>query len=128
MLRKTIADTIREEMMFATIHGSISKKLFWFEFPALLNSHLMCPSASIPPCLLLQDVVNGIEFARGDPETSWGSVRAAMGHPEPFQLNYISIGNQECSMRYYKGFYYLSLFAFSSCLASQDSVIFQNNI
>ncbi|CAD6210969.1 unnamed protein product [Miscanthus lutarioriparius] len=53
----------------------------------------------------LQDVVNGIEFARGDPETAWGSVRAAMGHPEPFQLYYVSIGNQECSKYYYKDNY-----------------------
>ncbi|KAM0854705.1 hypothetical protein ACQ4PT_050259 [Festuca glaucescens] len=59
----------------------------------------------IPPATIaafVKDVVDGIEFARGDPGTPWGSVRAAMGHPEPFQLNYISMGNQECSMRYYK--------------------------
>ncbi|KAM0875241.1 hypothetical protein ACQ4PT_036930 [Festuca glaucescens] len=59
----------------------------------------------IPPATIaafVKNVVDGIEFARGDPGTSWGSVRAAMGHPEPFQLNYISMGNQECSMHYYK--------------------------
>lgn len=65
--------------------------------------------------VMLQDVVNGIEFARGDPETAWGSSRAAMGHPEPFQLYYVSIGNQECSKYYYKG---LQAILFSSCLAS----------
>lgn len=53
---------------------------------------------------MLQDVVDGIEFARGDNQTAWGSVRSAMGHPEPFPLYYVSIGNQECSRRYYKGF------------------------
>jgi len=62
-----------------------------------------------------QDVVNGIEFARGGPKTTWGSVRAAMGHPEPFQLYYVSIGNQECSKNYYKGFHAIP---FSSCLVS----------
>ncbi|CAM0872953.1 unnamed protein product [Alopecurus aequalis] len=59
----------------------------------------------IPPATIaafVKDVVDGIEFAKGGPGTSWGSVRAAMGHPEPFQLNYISMGNQECSMQYYK--------------------------
>ncbi|KAL6645680.1 hypothetical protein ACP70R_017288 [Stipagrostis hirtigluma subsp. patula] len=50
----------------------------------------------------VKDVVNGIEFARGDSQTAWGSVRAAMGHPEPFQLYYVSIGNQECSRHYYR--------------------------
>ncbi|OEL21209.1 Alpha-L-arabinofuranosidase 1 [Dichanthelium oligosanthes] len=61
------------------------------------------PSATI--AAFVKDVVNGIEFARGDPQTAWGSVRAAMGHPEPFQLYYVSIGNQECSKYYYKDNY-----------------------
>ncbi|ONM26276.1 Alpha-L-arabinofuranosidase 1 [Zea mays] len=54
---------------------------------------------------LVKDVVNGIEFASGGPKTTWGSVRAAMGHPEPFKLDYVSIGNQECWMLYYRGNY-----------------------
>ncbi|TVU47259.1 hypothetical protein EJB05_06852 [Eragrostis curvula] len=58
------------------------------------------PSATI--AAFVKDVVDGIEFARGDNQTAWGSVRAAMGHPEPFPLYYVSIGNQECSKRYYK--------------------------
>ncbi|XP_006658156.1 alpha-L-arabinofuranosidase 1-like [Oryza brachyantha] len=54
---------------------------------------------------LVKDVVDGIEFARGGPETTWGSVRTAMGHPKPFNLDYVSIGNQECWMLYYRGNY-----------------------
>nr|CAB3459031.1 unnamed protein product [Digitaria exilis] len=54
---------------------------------------------------LVKDAVDGIEFARGGPKTPWGSVRAAMGHPEPFKLDYVSIGNQECWMLYYRGNY-----------------------
>ncbi|WVZ67144.1 hypothetical protein U9M48_016265 [Paspalum notatum var. saurae] len=54
---------------------------------------------------LVKDVVNGIEFARGEPNTTWGSIRAAMGHPKPFKLDYVSIGNQECWMLYYRGNY-----------------------
>ncbi|XP_024312652.1 alpha-L-arabinofuranosidase 1 isoform X2 [Brachypodium distachyon] len=61
------------------------------------------PTATIAS--LVKDVVNGIEFARGGPETTWGSVRAAMGHPQPFKLDYVSIGNQECWMLYYRGNY-----------------------
>ncbi|KAJ1292499.1 hypothetical protein BS78_02G396100 [Paspalum vaginatum] len=60
-------------------------------------------TATIAP--LVKDVVNGIEFARGGPKTTWGSIRAAMGHPEPFKLDYVSIGNQECWMLYYRGNY-----------------------
>uniref|UniRef100_A0A0D9X336 non-reducing end alpha-L-arabinofuranosidase n=1 Tax=Leersia perrieri TaxID=77586 RepID=A0A0D9X336_9ORYZ len=55
--------------------------------------------------LRFMDIVDGIEFARGGPESTWGSVRAAMGHPQPFNLNYVSIGNQECWMLYYRGNY-----------------------
>ncbi|KAM0848523.1 hypothetical protein ACQ4PT_054329 [Festuca glaucescens] len=55
--------------------------------------------------VVFQDVVDGIEFARGGPKTTWGSVRAAMGHPQPFKLDYVSIGNQECWMLYYRGNY-----------------------
>lgn len=54
---------------------------------------------------LVKDVVDGIEFARGGVNTTWGSVRAAMGHPQPFKLDYVSIGNQECWMLYYRGNY-----------------------
>jgi alpha-L-arabinofuranosidase len=53
--------------------------------------------------VVFQDVVAGIEFARGGPKTTWGSIRAAMGHPQPFKLDYVSIGNQECWMLYYRG-------------------------
>nr|GEZ04585.1 alpha-L-arabinofuranosidase 1-like [Tanacetum cinerariifolium]GEZ27499.1 alpha-L-arabinofuranosidase 1-like [Tanacetum cinerariifolium] len=45
---------------------------------------------------LVQDVLDGIEFARGDPSSTWGSVRADMGHTQPFDLKYIAIGNQDC--------------------------------
>lgn len=68
-------------------------------------------------CAMFQDVVDGIEFARGDPKTTWGSVRAAMGHPEPFPLYYISVGNQECSKPYYKGFVL-------SCLTSSEALVY----
>uniref|UniRef100_A0ACD5WNY6 Uncharacterized protein n=1 Tax=Avena sativa TaxID=4498 RepID=A0ACD5WNY6_AVESA len=54
---------------------------------------------------LVKDVVDGIEFARGGPKTTWGSVRVAMGHPQPFKLDYVAIGNQECWMLYYRGNY-----------------------
>ncbi|KAI3806638.1 hypothetical protein L1987_22549 [Smallanthus sonchifolius] len=45
---------------------------------------------------LVQDALDGIEFARGDPNSTWGSLRADMGHPEPFNLNHVAIGNQDC--------------------------------
>lgn len=32
----------------------------------------------------------------GAADSKWGSVRAAMGHPEPWALNYLAIGNEVC--------------------------------
>ncbi len=36
-----------------------------------------------------------LEFANGDASTKWGAVRAEMGHPAPFNIEYIAIGNEE---------------------------------
>lgn len=48
-------------------------------------------------------MLDSIEFARGDNSSQWGSLRAAMGHPEPFELKYIAIGNEDCGKPYYQG-------------------------
>ena len=36
-----------------------------------------------------------VEFANGPVDTKWGGLRAKMGHPEPFNLNYVGLGNEE---------------------------------
>ncbi|HRF69623.1 MAG TPA: alpha-L-arabinofuranosidase C-terminal domain-containing protein [Muribaculum sp.] len=43
----------------------------------------------------VQDVLDLIEYANGDVTTEWGAKRAAAGHPEPFDLKYIGIGNED---------------------------------
>ncbi len=43
----------------------------------------------------VQDTVDLIEFANGATTTTWGAVRASLGHPEPFGLRYIGLGNEE---------------------------------
>ncbi|KAH9675111.1 alpha-L-arabinofuranosidase 1 [Citrus sinensis] len=53
----------------------------------------------------LQEALDGIEFARGDPNSTWGSVRAAMGHPDPFDLRYVAVGNEDCGKKNYRGNY-----------------------
>ncbi|XP_072997622.1 alpha-L-arabinofuranosidase 1-like [Typha latifolia] len=60
-------------------------------------------TASVLP--FVKDVLDSIEFARGSPNSTWGSVRAAMGHPDPFQLNYVAIGNEDCWKKNYRGNY-----------------------
>ncbi|KAL9331410.1 hypothetical protein ACSQ67_001020 [Phaseolus vulgaris] len=54
---------------------------------------------------LVQEALDGIEFARGDPTSKWGSLRAAMGHPEPFDLRYVAVGNEDCGKPKYRGNY-----------------------
>lgn len=43
----------------------------------------------------IRDVLDLIEWANGDKSTVWGKVRADAGHPEPFNLKYIGIGNED---------------------------------
>ena len=43
----------------------------------------------------VQDALDLIEWANGDVTTKWGAVRAAAGHPAPFNLKYLGIGNEE---------------------------------
>lgn len=67
------------------------------DVPALLNG---CGQALQPtdPALLqrhIQDTLDLIEFAKGDVTTTWGKLRADMGHPAPFALDRIEIGNEE---------------------------------
>lgn len=61
------------------------------------------PSAHVPLDSLspyIQDVIDLIEFANGDVATEWGSKRAEMGHPQPFNLKYIAIGNEQWGPEY----------------------------
>ena len=43
----------------------------------------------------VQDALDLIEWANGSADTPWGKVRAEAGHPEPFGLKYLGIGNEE---------------------------------
>jgi alpha-N-arabinofuranosidase len=43
----------------------------------------------------IQDILDLIEYANGAATTTWGAKRAAAGHPEPFHLEYIGIGNED---------------------------------
>lgn len=43
----------------------------------------------------VQDALDEIEFATGGPDTTWGAKRAQLGHPKPFPLHYVEIGNED---------------------------------
>jgi len=42
----------------------------------------------------IQDTLDLVEYANGDTNTAWGARRAAAGHPGPFNLKYLEIGNE----------------------------------
>lgn len=50
----------------------------------------------------IKDVEDLIEFANGNIDTKWGGIRASMGHPEPFGLKYIGIGNEQWGNEYFE--------------------------
>ena len=43
----------------------------------------------------IQDALDLVEFANGPITSKWGKVRADMGHPEPFNLKYLGVGNEQ---------------------------------
>ena len=50
------------------------------------------PLDSLAP--LVQDCLDAIEYANGDATTEWGARRIANGHPAPYNLKFIEIGNE----------------------------------
>ncbi len=69
----------------------------------------------------IQDAIDLIEFAKGDESTEWGKIRAQMGHPEPFEMDYIGIGNEQWD-DYYANFYekFLANAAFKAALTKYN--------
>ena len=59
---------------------------------ALQGEHI-APGPKLAP--YVQDALDEIEYATGDTSTKWGAVRAKDGHPKPFHLNFIEIGNED---------------------------------
>jgi alpha-L-arabinofuranosidase len=43
----------------------------------------------------VQDALDEIEYVIGGPDTKWGAQRVKDGHPEPFKLQYVEIGNED---------------------------------
>lgn len=50
----------------------------------------------------IQDILDLIEFANGPEDSEWGRRRAEMGHPAPFGLEYIGIGNEQWGDVYFQ--------------------------
>lgn len=64
------------------------------------------PGSDLDP--YYQDIRDAIEYAIGDPATNeWAAKRAEAGHPEPFPLKYVEIGNENFGQRYDDNYKYI---------------------
>ncbi|MDB5247304.1 MAG: alpha-L-arabinofuranosidase [Segetibacter sp.] len=72
----------------------------------ILNCGMACQfnSGEVAPLdqldAYIKDAVDLIEFANGPVDSAWGKVRAEMGHPAPFNLKILGIGNEQWDEQY----------------------------
>jgi alpha-L-arabinofuranosidase len=62
------------------------------------NSAELAPLDELDP--YVQDALDLIEFANGDVTSQWGKIRAKMGHPAPFNLKMMGVGNENWGPQY----------------------------
>ena len=66
------------------------------------NSGELCPMNQLPA--YIQDALDLVEFANGPITSQWGAKRAALGHPDPFHLHMLGIGNEQWGPQYIERF------------------------
>lgn len=66
------------------------------------NSGELCPMDQLDP--YIQDALDLIEFANGPVTSVWGAKRAAFGHPEPFNMKMLGVGNEQWGPQYIERF------------------------
>ncbi len=64
------------------------------------NTGELVPVEDLGP--YIQDALDLIEFANGPAESGWGKIRAEMGHPAPFNLKLLGIGNEQWGPQYFE--------------------------
>lgn len=62
------------------------------------NTAELVPLDQLDP--YLQDAIDLVEFANGTTDSKWGKIRAQMGHPAPFNLKMIGVGNEQWGNQY----------------------------
>ncbi|KAI9108672.1 hypothetical protein K1719_020319 [Acacia pycnantha] len=72
-------------------------------FNSGISRHEQVDPSFIGP--FVQEALDGIEFARGPVTSKWGQLRAKLGHPKPFNLRYVAIGNEDCDKPNYLKIY-----------------------
>ena len=62
------------------------------------RSGTFIPDDQLEP--LIQDTLDAVEYATGPVSSKWGALRARAGHPKPFPLKYLEVGNEDQGARY----------------------------
>jgi alpha-L-arabinofuranosidase len=62
------------------------------------NSAELCPLDQLEP--YIQDALDLIEFANGPATTEWGAKRSSLGHPAPFNMRMMGVGNEQWGPQY----------------------------
>ena len=58
-----------------------------------LKGDYIHPGPALTP--FVDDALDELEFVTGSTKTKWGAVRAKLGHPAPFPLQYVEVGNED---------------------------------
>jgi alpha-N-arabinofuranosidase len=62
------------------------------------NTAELVPMDQLDP--YIQDALDLIEFANGSADSKWGKIRVQMGHPAPFNLKMVGVGNEQWGSQY----------------------------
>ena len=82
----------------------------------VLNCGLFCQMRGRGPVAMddplfaqyVRDMLDLVEFCHGGADTTWGKVRVSLGHPEPFDLRMVAIGNENWGPAYFGRYEILS--------------------
>ncbi|HLZ89155.1 MAG TPA: alpha-L-arabinofuranosidase C-terminal domain-containing protein, partial [Puia sp.] len=95
-----------EYLQFCEDIGAAALYVFNAGVSCEFRSGTFTPDDSLGP--VIQNALDAIEYAVGPTNSRWGRVRASNGHPAPFPLKYVEVGNEQHGPRYarrYNRFY-----------------------
>ena len=88
---------------FTDIYGNPTRAI-WVINNGISHGQSLDPEQVVP---YIDDALDSLEFAMGSTDSEWGSVRSDMGHPEPFKISFVAIGNEDCGKPFYNENYQL---------------------
>jgi alpha-L-arabinofuranosidase len=94
-----------ELLQFAEDLGA--EPIYVFQGGAASRADLNKPETYIagePVDKLIQEILWGIEYANGAVTTTWGARRAVNGHPAPFNMKFVQIGNENLSKPFHENY------------------------